>query len=143
MFTRSKGNNCTKQISWLEQDSLRNKLNEGKLNKGNSSSRILRSAGKPTCLHFGVARHTKYPGCYFCSNCDWFEREYRINTKIKLGSSKFKCVAGHDNWIMPSSMIDIVSETVPKKQNIHKRTANRKSAPSVPSMITMKMDLNL
>jgi hypothetical protein len=45
-------------------------------------------------------------------------------------------VAGHDNWIMPSSMIDIMSETVPKKQNNNKRTANRKSALSVPSMIT-------
>ena len=91
MYTRSTGKDVSSELQFFERKSC---------------SCILRSAGTPTCLHFGVARRKKYPGCFFCSNCDLFEREYWINKKIKPRSARFKDIAGHDNWILPSTMID-------------------------------------
>jgi hypothetical protein len=69
--------------------------------------RMLRSSN-PTCLHFGKNRRTKYPGFFFCQNCEWWEMDSQdpsVKNHIKRESKKYSCKANHTHWVYPSETI--------------------------------------
>ena len=67
-----------------------------------AETRLTRS-GSPTCSHFGPLRRERYPGYFFCTNCDWFdENEALGGNKSKRSSKRFECRANHHSWLFPT-----------------------------------------
>jgi len=59
----------------------------------------------PTCTHLGVGSKqlALYPSGYFCSNCEWYERQITSSTGtwIRQDSQKYACQANHYDWVYP------------------------------------------
>lgn len=68
--------------------------------------------GNVPCIHFGPNRRTEYPGYFFCSNCDFLEREITSGAQqnIKTSTKIYCCMAHHDNFAIPT---DLMIDTAP------------------------------
>ena len=76
----------------------------------NHGERLTRS-GSPTCSHFGSLRRQRYPGYFFCANCDWFDENKALGgNRTKRSSRRYECRANHQSWLFPSDKMFDESE---------------------------------
>eukprot|EP00978_Attheya_sp_CCMP212_P043741 scaffold290714_cov41-Attheya_sp.AAC.1 len=66
------------------------------------------------CTNYGVYRHAQYKdyGFFFCSPCDLYDtvvEKWTVDSECR----RYKCTAGHDSFIFPSSKTKVY---VPSKQ---------------------------
>ncbi len=64
--------------------------------------RATRANQNPVCTHFTKLRRSIYPSSFFCTNCEWWEREVdlcnkRVNRKSKNPTFSFRpgALGGH------------------------------------------------
>ena len=69
-----------------------------------------RANQNPVCTHFSKMRHAIYPDAFFCTNCEWWEREVDVcNKHVNRRSKTYSCKAKHYSWVVPCPLW-----TVPK-----------------------------
>jgi hypothetical protein len=61
------------------------------------------SSETPTCLHYGVNRHSLYPNAFLCQHCNELEAAQSSGTagRMKADSKRFRCQAKHTDWTFP------------------------------------------
>ena len=57
----------------------------------------------PACTNFGPDRHTKYPGFFFCTPCDNWEKRDICNKRLKRSMKNYKCKGDHTLWERPNT----------------------------------------
>jgi hypothetical protein len=66
---------------------------------------ILRGQGKIRCLAFGKYRRTLYPGFFWCSQCDYWEKNGALmGERASMESRRFTCQAEHTSVVFPTQL---------------------------------------
>jgi len=74
--------------------------------------RATRANQNPVCTHFSKMRRAIYPDAFFCTNCEWWEREVDVcNKRVNRQSKTYSCKAKHYSWVVPRPLW-----TVPKNR---------------------------
>jgi hypothetical protein len=66
--------------------------------------RRLRSEGGPVCSDYGLYRFIQYAGMgyFFCHQCDLWDNENKLNSRIQRKSLQYACKANHTSFSHPT-----------------------------------------
>ncbi len=81
--------------------------------------RATRANPNPFCTHFGKMRQSIYPTAFFCSNCEWWEKEVDVcNKRVSRQSKTYSCMAKHYSWLVPRPLWTVSNNRMLSKEEV-------------------------
>jgi len=79
--------------------------------------RATRANPYPLCTHFGKMCRSIYPLAFFCTNCEWWEREVdHCNKRVSRKSKTYSSKANHYSWLVPRPLWTVSSNRMMSKE---------------------------